>query len=516
MFKKFFMFSFLIISFSIVSYSQSDFYEFIHEESINLYNDYGKETSAILDRNNEFLGKETKFWAMEPLTFDFYELNATLKKIGKHCYIYVENGQKVDNNAIEKFAEEFDNNIYPSVTTFFGSENNPGIDNDEKITLLFLDIKDGYNTGNSDFIAGYYFPPNEYKKSKYEHSNEREMVYIDVYPSDPNSEFSLSIIAHEFQHMVHWNNDPEEDLWLNEAMSQLAIKLCGYSHPGQIYKYAKNPELSLVQFHPEYMVENYGITYLFVYNIMLDFFKNNPADFTFNLVKNQKKGLDSIEQVLSNFNYNIKSKKLFNEFALKNIINLSGTDYYYENSLKDFMIHPLKVNNFTSSLTMDRVVTYGADYLRYESDNSFNTITFDFVGVKDSAWAYFPYFVEYDIFAITYFDFDKINSLNVNKLELDSDNQGCFTFSDFGFNYNTLDIVVINNTKNESVAYKYKASKKNVLETNEFLSDKKAELQNSIKKVFVDKNPGAYKSYINLIQNIDILIEKNNFKKTLR
>ncbi|MFA7578373.1 MAG: hypothetical protein WC002_09945, partial [Candidatus Muiribacteriota bacterium] len=291
--------------------------------------------------------------------------------------------------------------------------------------------------------------------------------------------------------------------------------LCGYNHPGQIYKYSKNPELSLVQFHPEYMVENYGITYLYVYNILLNYFKNNPVDFTFNLVRDPKKGLESIENIMSKFNHNIKSRELFNNFALKNVINTAETDFYYEKSLDDFLIIPLKQNDFSNSLKMDRVVSFGADYIRFVQDNSFNSVNFDFVGVKESAWAYFPDYVEYGIYAVTYFDFDKKNTLNIDRLRLDSDNKGSFTFDKFGLEYNTVDLVITNTTKNESVAYRYKASKKTVSRENSKLEKAKNMLSPYIKNTFENKNINGYNNYLKLFEKINTDIEKNQIESVL-
>ena len=49
------------------------------------------------------------------------KIKATCKKIGKHCYIYVQNGQKVDQKTIDKLANAFDNKIYPTDRQMFGN-----------------------------------------------------------------------------------------------------------------------------------------------------------------------------------------------------------------------------------------------------------------------------------------------------------------------------------------------------------------------------------------------------------
>ena len=192
------------------------------------------------------------------------KIKATVKKIGKHCYVYLQNGVKVPQKTIDKIANAFDNKIYPEDRSMFGSEWNPGIDDDARITLLLLDIKDGYNPsiGNNAYTGGYFNAGDCYPKSKYPTSNEKEMLYLDVNPSDPNSDKFLSVLAHEFQHMIHWNHDPKEYTWLNESMSQLAPYLCGYGHPNQVEAYLRSPDNNLCGWLDDDMVANYGQVYM--------------------------------------------------------------------------------------------------------------------------------------------------------------------------------------------------------------------------------------------------------------
>src|SRR3989344_207424 len=67
--------------------------------------------------------------------FSRTNLSATLKYISEHAYFYVEdrywnnlnpNERTVLNGNISALSQEFDNNIYPTETQFWGSEPNPG------------------------------------------------------------------------------------------------------------------------------------------------------------------------------------------------------------------------------------------------------------------------------------------------------------------------------------------------------------------------------------------------------
>ena len=60
------------------------------------------------------------------------------------------------------------------------------------------------------------------------YSNEREIIYIDTEHLDPGSDSYMSVIAHELQHAVHFNQDVGEESWVNEGLSELASAVSGY------------------------------------------------------------------------------------------------------------------------------------------------------------------------------------------------------------------------------------------------------------------------------------------------
>ncbi|MCL1925947.1 MAG: hypothetical protein FWF95_02285 [Syntrophorhabdaceae bacterium] len=177
---------------------------------------------------------------------NIYSLKADRVDDGKgiHCHIYLERGAHVDNAHIANLIDLFDNKIYPKVRAAYGDEPNPGIDNDSKVYILLLDIKDDWNgTTIPGYVAGYFHVLNQLPyepKIPFNYSNEKEILYVDIHPGTTNplsSDFTnLShTMAHEFQHMIHWNNAPTpppsgDDLfcgagsntWLNEAMSEVA------------------------------------------------------------------------------------------------------------------------------------------------------------------------------------------------------------------------------------------------------------------------------------------------------
>jgi hypothetical protein len=172
----------------------------------------------------------------------FYTTPSTCRAIGNNCYIFVEdslwNNGRVDQIAVNKVLEAFDTKnalpnstkgIYQTNVEYFG--NPPNVDNDPRIVILILNIRDGYVTGStSGYTAGYFY---SYNQGNASNSNKAEVFYLDANPlnlrSDGGIYSGMSITAHEFQHMIHWNSPPSSQTFFNEAFSEIASYLNGYN-----------------------------------------------------------------------------------------------------------------------------------------------------------------------------------------------------------------------------------------------------------------------------------------------
>ena len=74
-------------------------------------------------------------------------------------------------------------------------------------------------------------------------SNQAEMVHVNS--TDPGSPYMLGVMAHEFQHLIHFVADPNEESWINEAMSELAMSVSGYEDTGNLHGYLSDPAAPL-------------------------------------------------------------------------------------------------------------------------------------------------------------------------------------------------------------------------------------------------------------------------------
>ncbi|OQA75608.1 MAG: Neutral metalloprotease precursor [bacterium ADurb.Bin243] len=249
--------------------------------------------------------------AWPPREYDWTRVSAKLRAIGAHCYVYEDVSTPypyltITDAEAERFKNAFDSEVYPLITGAFGSEPNPGIDNDSRIYILFT------HNVNKQSAAGYFDSTNqltqaaldassEYNKNpsgyKY-YSNEKEIFYMAVPKSTLKGEAyqnnTLGVLAHEFQHMINWNQhsiknpDILEESWLNEGLSQLAQDIAGYGYQYGTLSFVIEPYLrypesySLTKF--QFGLGYYGNAYLFA-RYMADR-GINPM----NLVKSTKTG----------------------------------------------------------------------------------------------------------------------------------------------------------------------------------------------------------------------------------
>ena len=91
------------------------------------------------------IGHVERFFIHIPET----EVTATCIAKSEHLYVYVDNSVRALFTDAEAaaVAREFDNRIYPDVRKWMGTEWKPGLDRDNRITLLMHDV--GMNKSGS-------------------------------------------------------------------------------------------------------------------------------------------------------------------------------------------------------------------------------------------------------------------------------------------------------------------------------------------------------------------------------
>jgi immune inhibitor A len=162
------------------------------------------------------VGRQDEFIVWDAAGLSLKTVKATLRLITPHAYFYFQDGLDVSQDEIEKAGQGFEETVYPLVTGYFGQEWTPGVDADPHITLLHADLSG---------LAGYFSSEDEYPRAASSASNEREMIDLDISGMKLGSDDYNGLVAHELQHLVHWNGEPTEEVWVNEGLSELAREL---------------------------------------------------------------------------------------------------------------------------------------------------------------------------------------------------------------------------------------------------------------------------------------------------
>lgn len=174
------------------------------------------------------LGDRDRFWLHDINASAYMEVEARLVAISPQAYGWLQEGESADEAALRRGVEAFSTEVLPRLRRAFGHEASPGVDGDPRIHILHHQPIAG--------VAGYYYSVDQQPRAVDPHSNAREMFYINLDSFTPGSRDYLALLAHEFQHMVHWNQDPSESVWLNEGLSELAPHLVGLGvQTGRLY-----------------------------------------------------------------------------------------------------------------------------------------------------------------------------------------------------------------------------------------------------------------------------------------
>jgi hypothetical protein len=321
------------------------------------------------------LGSEQEFWVSNIVTNENYRINAKLQYITDHAYFWVQDGISFEYDDIQQLTETFENEIYDRTREFFGSEWSPGIDNDPHIFILYV-------SGLGGNLAGYFSSADELHPLAHQFSNAHELFVVNADNVDLSDEFTYAILAHEFQHMIHWNQDRNEASWMNEGFAELAVFINGYE-VGSEYSYILDPDIQLNDWPNDRtgISAHYGASFLFL-TYFLDRFGEEATKI---LVRNQANGLEGVDRVLEQIGaidpvtgIEITADNVFLDWVLASYLmneNVSDGRYIY----KIFPNAPQAEETESigrcpqEPMTRD-VHQYGVDYLRINCQGDFTLL----------------------------------------------------------------------------------------------------------------------------------------------
>jgi len=319
------------------------------------------------------LATQDKFWVSDSDTHKIFQIQASLRYITNHAYFWIQNEVSYNEDELKDLAETFESKIYPKDRALFGSEWTPGVDGDPHLYII-------YSQGLGKNLLGYFSSNDEYSPLAHEYSNGHEAFLLSEDNLDLGNRSTYGVLAHEFQHMIHWNRDRNEETWLNEGASELAAFINGYDDASNGV-YTRNPDMQLNDWPTESgkTGPHYRAAFLF-----LNYFLSRFGEDAFQaLIANPENGLDSIDQTLAQFqirdpmpNQSVQAEDFFLDWVIANYLQdrtVGDGRYVYSNNVKIVKPHPADIINKcpTQLLTRD-VHQFGVDYIRITCPGDYN------------------------------------------------------------------------------------------------------------------------------------------------
>ncbi len=260
------------------------------------------------------VGDADTFFASNSDAEETFTVDADLLAIGDHVYIWVEQGAGVGQDAAQAVADTFDTEIYDQTRALWGEEPSPGVDGDTRLHILFA-----YNLGFN--VGAYFAQRHTLPLEVMALSNEREMFFVNMSAFGTNiaSPILSSTLAHEFQHMIRYNMDGNEDTWLNEGLSTFTELYLGYPDPLRYPGFfLSSPTVQLNTFGLSNSVSrgaNYGAGFMFV-----TYFYERYGDEGIRLLSDQQdNGLIAVDNALQALD-GTTADTFFADWAVANLI----------------------------------------------------------------------------------------------------------------------------------------------------------------------------------------------------
>ena len=346
----------------------------------------------------------------------------TLRSVGDNVEIWVakdlaygpDNPRPADvvtQGQVDTLRDEFEGNIYPVATEFFGTPDSldgsqsplPGMvglpegyyEGSDKVIMLVDNVEDeGWNDPTYPFfVAGFFW-------QTLENYTDRNIITIDTNSWETRLESTFfATTIHELQHLIQADNDGAEETWLNEGMSTFSEFLGGYGHgEGSINFYLDHPENSLVNWDehgtaatgPE-TIADYGQTYLFTLYMYDKFGKEFIRELA---TDGTSQGMASVDKVLQDYGTGKTFAEVYQDFMAALTLDNSDVSSDYNFDSIDLRELPVgdgvrgKTVDFEKALTFEKegVPAWGGDFKEFNFGTDVRGLEFDGVDFLPLQW----------------------------------------------------------------------------------------------------------------------------------
>ena len=317
------------------------------------------------------------FWVKDATHDATVQIEAVLRYQSDALNFWVEQGARVRDKDIAAAAQRLEQSILPTTRAFFGTEWQPGVDNDFRVNVLH--VREIGGSGGTA-AGGYFSAADEFVSAVNPYSNQREMFYISLKEAPVNSDAYYEVIAHEMQHMIQWHIDRNEATWLDEGLSELSTLVNGLRNERHI-PFTQRPDVQLTTWSQagSDALEHVGASYLFA----VYFWERFGETAMQKLARHPESGVNGVNATLAELGGDMTLDDLFADWVAANY--LSGRDleqgvYQYDaltlpelSPAADWRAYPVGA--------VGAVHQYGTDYVLLRGEEP---VTLTFTGTQQA------------------------------------------------------------------------------------------------------------------------------------
>lgn len=341
--------------------------------------------SAATEKVNGEVGETRSLFVDTEYTMtlsNFAQKPATLRAVGTYCYVWIledyyaeeASGCQVDSEVAEKYAQAFDT-MYPMIRNVFGEESDKlYVENylmdmssysptGTKVNIVIYDIGADYNNAEEyqTGVVGYFYSKDYGLNSGtiYPKSNSGKYFYVDSGYINKSFDQTVSTLAHEFQHMIGFNqkyilNGKNSETWYSEMLSMLCEDLM-QEHLG--IEDGNSPKGRTQTFNA-----------LYFYSGISEYNESNPTvsyatAYSFGSFLARNFGGAALVQKIS-------TNSSVNEDSILNAVNsLNGTSYTWDYLFEKYLLALTGNSSFTHN--RDAACTLSYTYEPYSEDSPY-------------------------------------------------------------------------------------------------------------------------------------------------
>lgn len=285
-----------------------------------------------------------------------FSINAELRGISPNVLIWIEDNVNISQQLAQQFAEIIDTTIYQQVQDLWNFAEPGGVDGDARLYILLV-------TGIDSGVAGYFADVHAYPRSAVPNSNQHEMMIINLSALgdiDILSPKVLTVIAHEYQHILRHFIDNNEGTWLDEGFSMLTEHHIGWdAGRSQVISFLTQPNVQLNQWVADNnRFPRYGASFLFI-NYFVERYGLNALHELSSEPLDNWQGVDTVLQQVGG----TSADEIFADWVLANYFLDADTGYGYRTLWNDLpSARPLASVVSLPYQTESRLPSYSTDY----------------------------------------------------------------------------------------------------------------------------------------------------------